>query len=148
MLAPRKMAEVETGVLPQSTIKMNTLSGGTVSKYSILVSKPNHFNLIVRNRGSSHWFKVTLPPSGNLTNYSINTLFIVQLTFHRKKQKWITLDKQKYCVKESKSISHTCYNKRKIMSASGNICASIFLIVSMLFILIVHINGFVYQVCI
>ena len=39
MLAPRKMAEVETGVLPQSTIKMNTLSGGTVSKYSSLVSK-------------------------------------------------------------------------------------------------------------
>ena len=28
MLAPRKMAEVETGVLPQSTIKMNILSGG------------------------------------------------------------------------------------------------------------------------
>jgi hypothetical protein len=33
------------------------------------------------------------------------------------------------------------------MSASGNICASIFLVVSMLFILLVHINGFVYQVC-
>ena len=45
MLAPRKMAEVETGVLPQSTIKMNILSGGTVSKYSSLVSKPNQFSL-------------------------------------------------------------------------------------------------------
>jgi len=32
------------------------------------------------------------------------------------------------------------------MSASGNICASIFLVVSMLFILLVHINGFVYQI--
>ena len=31
MLAPGKMAEVETGVLPQSTMQMNTTaSGGTV----------------------------------------------------------------------------------------------------------------------
>merc|ERR1712170_777 len=32
------------------------------------------------------------------------------------------------------------------MSTSGNICATVFLVVSMLFILVVHINGFVYQV--
>ena len=32
------------------------------------------------------------------------------------------------------------------MSSSGNICASIFLVVSMLFILTVHVNGFVFQV--
>ena len=32
------------------------------------------------------------------------------------------------------------------MSTSGNLCATVFLVVSMLFILVVHINGFVYQV--
>merc|ERR1712018_270655 len=33
-----------------------------------------------------------------------------------------------------------------IMSTSGNICASIFLIISMLFILIIHLNGYIFQV--
>merc|ERR1712062_809710 len=36
--------------------------------------------------------------------------------------------------------------KSKKMSTSGNLCATVFLVVSMLFILVVHINGFVYQV--